>query len=284
MANDVEKTDNAEKNFAGMKSAISNALSSSAIRDLIGIIVFSVVCFFLAVKFNAFENMYEFSRAHEELELDELFSLLMILSVAFGVYSIRRVLELRVEVKVRIQAEEEIRKLAYYDPLTGVANRILLKDRLTHIVALARRHESQLAILFIDLDGFKQINDTLGHKYGDEVLKNVAQRLLGAVRSFDTVSRIGGDEFIVVLEEVSGIEEINQITERIYGALIKAHKLAGKEVVVTPSIGVSIFPEHGEICDTLIGRADTAMYYVKAEGKSRFAVFEESMNKESPVK
>lgn len=284
MVIDGGKTNNSAKVLAGLKSAVLSALSSSAVRDLIVIITFAVICFILAVEFNAFENMYEFSRAHEELELDELFSLLMILSVAFGVFSIRRSLELRIEVKVRKQAEEEIRELAYYDPLTGVANRTLLKDRLTHTMALARRHESRLAILFIDLDGFKDINDTLGHKFGDEVLKNVAQRLVGALRGFDMVSRIGGDEFIVALEEVRDIEEINKITERIHVSLIKVHKLAGKDVVVTPSIGVSIFPEHGEECDILIENADTAMYNAKHEGKSRIAHYDESMKKELPVK
>lgn len=280
MENEAEKNSKSESRLDRLKRATLSSLSSSAVRDLIVIITFSIFCFILATELNAFENMYEFTRAHEELELDELFTLLMILSVAFGVFSIRRVIELREEVKVRKQAEKEIRKLAYHDPLTGVANRILLMDRLTHIVALARRHERRLAILFIDLDGFKKINDTLGHKYGDEVLKNVAQRLVEAVRGFDTVSRIGGDEFIVVLEEVRDTEEVNQTTERIYDFLIKAHKLAGKEVVVTPSIGVSMFPEHGDVCDALIGHADTAMYYAKSEGKSRIALFDENMKKE----
>lgn len=252
-------------------------LSSASWRDLVVILILSVISFYLSVKYNAFENMHEFSRQHEELELDEFFTLLMIVSVALAVYSVRRVMDLEREVSERKQAEAVIRKLAHYDPLTGAANRTLLNDRLSHIMALARRHNSMLAIIYLDLDGFKAINDNLGHEYGDEVLKNVVQRLRRAVRDFDTVARLGGDEFLVVLEEVRGIKEVEQVVARINAVLQEPYALAGQEMRVTSSIGVSIFPEHGEMCDQLIKRADIAMYRAKSAGKSRVKFYETNM-------
>jgi diguanylate cyclase (GGDEF)-like protein len=255
---------------------LSKITASSAFKDLMMIAVISVISFSLATEYNAFENLHAFSRQHEDLELDELFTLLMILSVALSIFSFRRIIELRHEVHIRKRAEDKIRKLAYYDNLTGLANRTLLKDRLVHIIAHARRQKTMLAILFIDLDGFKRINDTLGHNYGDEVLKNVAQRMLGAVRDFDTVARLGGDEFIVVLEGVSDLQEINIIAKRIMEALTKHHLLAEQEVLATPSIGISVFPDDGSTCDILIKHADMAMYQSKLGGKGQFQFFKKS--------
>ena len=263
---------------ANTNSLLGKLTASSAIRDLMVIAVLSLITFALATEYNAFENLNAFSRDHEDLELDELFTLLMILSVALSIFSFRRVVELRHEIQERKLAEEKVHKLAYYDSLTGLANRTLLKDRLVHIMAHARRQKTQLAILFIDLDGFKQINDTLGHNYGDEVLKNVAQRMLGAVRDVDTVARLGGDEFIVVLEGVNGLQEINIIVRRIFDTLMKHHFLTEQKLLVTPSIGISVFPDDGSTCDVLIKHADSAMYQSKSAGKGVIRFYNADFN------
>lgn len=252
---------------------LSNIMAISAFKDMVVIAVISLISFALATEYNAFENIHAYSRQHEEMELDELFTLLMILSVALSVFSLRRMIELRREVQIRKETEEQVRKLAYYDTLTGLANRTLLKDRLVHIMAHARRQKTMLAILFIDLDDFKKINDTLGHNYGDEVLKNVAQRMLGAVRDVDTVARLGGDEFIVVLEGVNDLQDINIIAQRIVDALTKYHLLAEQKVLATPSVGISVYPDDGSACDVLIKNADTAMYQSKSSGNGKIQFF-----------
>lgn len=247
--------------------------NSNTYTDLLIILLLSFVFYALAVNYNAFEQLYSFSRAHEELELDELFTLLMILSVAMVVYSIRRVLELKKEVILRKLSEEHAMQLAYFDSLTGLPNRALLKDRLIHILQHAKRREILIAILFIDLDGFKAINDNYGHAAGDQVLKNVAERLNDSVRSGDTVSRLAGDEFIIVIEGVSRIDEMYKILERIHSALSDVHQLDDNEVIATPSIGVSVYPDDGERCDVLIRNADTAMYEAKSKGKNKIQFY-----------
>ena len=249
------------------------SVSSNSYTDLLVILLFSFVFYALAINYNAFEQLYSFSRAHEELELDELFTLMMILSVALGVYSIRRVIELKKEVVQRKLSEEHVRQLAYFDSLTGLPNRALLKDRLIHIMQHAKRREILIAILFVDLDGFKSINDNYGHEAGDQVLKNVAERLNDSVRSGDTVSRLAGDEFIVVIEGVSSVDEMRQIIERVHSALSDVHQLDDNEVFATPSIGVSVYPDDGEKCDMLIRNADRAMYEAKSKGKSQIQFF-----------
>ena len=276
---DPDKLENQVTSSLKTPSLYAKLMSSGAFKDLIVIVILSLISFGLATEYNAFEKLHAYSREHEDLELDELFTLLMILSVAFSVFSLRRVNELRHEVRIRKKAEETIRKMAYYDSLTGLPNRTLLKDRLVHIMAYARRQKTQFAVLFIDLDGFKKINDSLGHDYGDEVLKNVSQRMLDAVRDVDTVARFGGDEFIVVMESVKGLEEINFITQRVFDALMKTHLLADQKLQVSASIGISVFPDDGDTCDLLIKHADTAMYESKSNGKGQIRFFNEDFNK-----
>jgi len=275
---DPDKLENQASSSLKETSLFSELMSSRAFKDLILVIVLSLFSFALAIEYNAFEKLHAYSREHEDLELDELFTLLMILSVAFSVFSLRRVNELRNEVRNRKQAEETIRKMAYYDSLTGLPNRLLLKDRLVHVMAHARRQKIQFAILFIDLDGFKKINDSLGHDYGDDVLKNVAQRMLAAVRDVDTVARFGGDEFIVVMEDVKGLEEINFITQRVFDALMRPHLLAEQKLQVSASIGISVFPDDGDSCEILIKHADTAMYESKSKGKGQIKFFNDDFN------
>jgi diguanylate cyclase (GGDEF)-like protein/PAS domain S-box-containing protein len=161
---------------------------------------------------------------------------------------------------------EQLTHLVEHDFLTGLPNRSLFCDRVGQAISLARRHRGQAAVLFLDLDGFKQINDSLGHAAGDKLLQSVAKRLLACVRDPDTVSRYGGDEFAVLLQDVNRPQDAAATTRRILRALGEAHSIDGQEVHVTASIGMSVFPDDGFDAETLIRNADTAMYRAKKNG------------------
>lgn len=171
----------------------------------------------------------------------------------------------------RHQAAERIRHLALYDQLTGLANRSLLSDRLQSALAHARRHEQAVALLFIDLDGFKPINDRFGHDAGDEVLAAIGRRLKGVLRETDTAARIGGDEFVVLAEEVGGARDAERIAEKILVALSEPVQWEGNALVVGASIGLALYPRDAQGPDALLTIADDAMYSAKAAGKNRWA-------------
>jgi diguanylate cyclase (GGDEF)-like protein/PAS domain S-box-containing protein len=164
----------------------------------------------------------------------------------------------------------QLRHLAYHDPLTGLPNRKQFYERLQESLDLARNNNRLMALLFLDLDGFKQVNDTLGHDQGDELLKIVSQRLTGCLRGSDTVSRLGGDEFTVILPGIPRVEDAARVAEKILGTLSQAFVLGEKTVFVTVSIGISLYPMNGDAVDTLIKNADTAMYRAKELGRNRY--------------
>jgi len=168
--------------------------------------------------------------------------------------------------------------LAQHDFLTDLPNRMLLSDRLTQAVALARRRASRLAVLFLDLDQFKHVNDSLGHEIGDGLLRSVAQRLTASVRSSDTVSRQGGDEFIVLLAEIDDADAAAFSAQKIIAALVAPHDVAHHQLHITATIGISIYPDDGADSETLIKCADTAMYHAKAAGRNSYQFFEPEMN------
>jgi diguanylate cyclase (GGDEF)-like protein/PAS domain S-box-containing protein len=167
---------------------------------------------------------------------------------------------------------------AQHDFLTGLPNRMLLNDRISQAITLARRHMRHLAVLFMDLDGFKHINDSLGHPTGDKLLQSIAGRLVGCVRASDTVSRQGGDEFVVLLSEVQLSEDTAITAKRILQAVAAPHSIGQHDLHVTASIGVSVYPEDGIDTDTLIKNADTAMYQAKENGRQSFQFFKPAMN------
>ncbi len=168
--------------------------------------------------------------------------------------------------------------LAEHDPLTDLPNRALIKDRLEQAISLARRHNHRIAVLFVDLDRFKHVNDTLGHVYGDELLKAVATRLKGLVRRSDTVGRLGGDEFIVVLSELGSAGTAADSATKFLTALAVPYQVGPHSLCVPASIGVSIYPSGGENAESLIQSADAAMYRAKAIGPNRCAVWELDTN------
>jgi diguanylate cyclase (GGDEF)-like protein/PAS domain S-box-containing protein len=183
------------------------------------------------------------------------------------------------DITERKQREEMITWQAYHDALTGLPNRMLFRDRLDQTLAMARRVKNRSpAVMFLDLDRFKQINDTLGHDAGDELLKEVAARLKRCVRDSDTVARLGGDEFTVLLPEVSDEVSVRIVADKILDLMQSPVLLAGTEVTVTTSVGIAIFPRDGRDADTLMKHADSAMYQVKAGGRAGARFFTEEMD------
>ena len=168
--------------------------------------------------------------------------------------------------------------LAQHDFLTDLPNRLLLNDRITQAISLSRRHGKHLAVLFLDLDGFKHINDSLGHEIGDKVLQLVAQRLVACVRTSDTVSRHGGDEFVILLSEIAQAGDAAISAEKILAALAMPHAISELNVHLSASIGISIYPQDGHDADTLIKNADTAMYQAKGKGTNNYHFFKQNMN------
>jgi diguanylate cyclase (GGDEF)-like protein/PAS domain S-box-containing protein len=175
-------------------------------------------------------------------------------------------------------AEEHVRHLAHHDPLTGLPNRSLLTDRLAVAIGHARRHGNRLALLFVDLDRFKLINDSLGHAVGDEVLKMVAQRLTASVRVSDTIGRHGGDEFLVLLPEISHVEDAARVAEKILEAMTHPCVVEHHELATGASIGIAICPDNGEDLTQLLRNADAAMYWAKQSGRDRYQFYSETMN------
>ncbi|PHV18656.1 GGDEF domain-containing protein [Janthinobacterium sp. BJB303] len=182
------------------------------------------------------------------------------------------------DIRERKKHEEHTRHLAEHDFLTDLPNRVLLLDRLSLALAAARRKLSMLAILYLDLDHFKHINDSMGHHVGDLLLKEVARRLVRCVRGVDTVSRHGGDEFVIILAEVGGIDQAAHVAASLLHAVTQPYQLGGYELQVSASIGVAIFPSDGDSIDTLVHNADVAMYHAKEGGRNNFQFFNADMH------
>jgi diguanylate cyclase (GGDEF)-like protein len=182
------------------------------------------------------------------------------------------------DITERKASEEHVHHLAHHDALTNLPNRMLLMERLSHALAHAHRHGQMVAVMFLDLDRFKNINDTLGHTVGDQLLKSVAERLSECVREDDTVARLGGDEFVIILEKVSGIRDVAGIAQKLINALEQPVMLERQELFVTTSIGISVYPDDGDSADILIKHADTAMYRAKAQGRNNSQFYIADMN------
>jgi diguanylate cyclase (GGDEF)-like protein/PAS domain S-box-containing protein len=173
---------------------------------------------------------------------------------------------------------EEMARLAQHDGLTDLPNRMLLTDRVNQAIARARRNGTRVAVMYLDLDGFKHINDSLGHAVGDKMLQSVATRLVGCVRSSDTVSRLGGDEFVVLLSEISHAADASITARKILTALTTAHTVDEANLHITLSIGLSTYPDDGQEAETLIKNADTAMYQAKETGRNSYQFYTKEMN------
>ena len=172
------------------------------------------------------------------------------------------------------EMSRRISYLEHHDVLTGLPNRVLLQDRLAAAIALAIRHGKSLAVGFLDVDGFKSVNDTFGHAAGDEVLRSLAARLTGALRQSDSVGRYGGDEFVIVLSEIEHADACRQVGAKLLQSVAKPFQIGARELAVSASLGMAIFPDHGQTPDALIGNADAAMYDAKRAGTRRCHLFD----------
>lgn len=188
------------------------------------------------------------------------------------------------DITERKLAEEQLANLAHYDSLTGLPNRVLFRDRLHQAAAQARRNHWMLGVLFLDLDRFKLVNDTLGHACGDLLLKEVANRLNSCLRPTDTVGRLSGDEFAVILSELAAPQNAGYVAQKILDALAAPFHLEGSEVFVTASIGITLYPSDSESIDTLIRDADAAMYSAKAAGRNNYQYYTAEMNAQTTEK
>jgi two-component system cell cycle response regulator len=185
---------------------------------------------------------------------------------------VHNMLEVRLLHEAARNYSQRLEALALNDPLTGLANRRLLADRMSMALIHARRDKSAMGVVYLDLDGFKQINDTLGHGVGDILLKMVADRLVATVREEDTVARLGGDEFLLSLWHVSGIDYAASVASRAIEVLSQPYNIDGTIVSITTSAGLSLYPNHGEDAETLMQNADLALYEAKRAGKNAYRI------------
>ncbi len=186
-----------------------------------------------------------------------------------------------VDITVRKLLEQQLQRQAFYDALTGLPNRVLFTDRLEHALEVARRRREPVALLFLDLDGFKAVNDRFGHLKGDEVLAAVASRLAGLVRREDTLARIGGDEFTVLLEGAHAENDVLHVAERVVEEMRKPFELWGESLRLAVSVGLALSGPEGTEASELLQQADIALYRAKAVGKSRVILFQEGMTLEA---
>ena len=207
--------------------------------------------------------------------------LLMVIATVLGYMSRQLALNRRKIAEVQLSQAEHSRYMAYHDPLTALPNRSLFSKLLAQGIQMAHRNHKQLALLFLDLDRFKHINDTLGHEAGDQLLQEVALRLTGCLRDSDTVARLGGDEFVVLLPELEEDQYVATVARKILAAVANPFLLCGQQFRITASVGIGIYPQDGLEEQALTRNADTAMYHAKKEGKNNFKFFSEKLNTNS---
>ena len=182
------------------------------------------------------------------------------------------------EIALRQKVEKQLRYKATHDYLTGLPNRVLLFDRMKQAFAFEARHNTLIALMILDLDNFKNINDTMGHLSGDILLKKVAAELQKCIRQYDTVGRLGGDEFVIIINDANTIQDIITFVDKIQAVFQEPFDVLGQKTYVTTSIGVAVYPLHGSTIETLMKKADMAMYVAKKDGRNTFRFFSDSMN------
>ena len=182
------------------------------------------------------------------------------------------------DVSAASEGDERLYHLAHYDSLCDLPNRMLFYDRLRQSLSRSKRNDQKLAVMFLDLDGFKEVNDEYGHGVGDELLQQVSKRLIITLRESDTVARIGGDEFTLIINDIESVDSVSVIASKILSTLQETYRLHASEFNVSASIGISLFPDNSEDMNMLVKQADIAMYKAKNEGKNRFEFFDTSMD------
>jgi diguanylate cyclase (GGDEF)-like protein len=251
--------------------------SGPAVREAVFVFFAFCLAFALIESFDLPPRIFEFTVAHKQFEIDDIIVASFIGMIALAIYAMRRVRELRGEIKARREAEKAAQQLARHDPLTGLPNRRYFNEqldaRLQHLAAGKR----QLAVLMLDLDGFKAINDVHGHAVGDKALIEFAERLKNAAKGA-VIARVGGDEFAVVLPDIASLDEPAALAGRIAQVVAGPFSIGGVETALGVGIGISIAPDNGTHADELVRRADLALYRAKADGRSLIRFFEPAMD------
>ena len=250
-------------------------------------LLFRVLFVIMLVAIYAIAKAYEIGlieRTFVTTDFDNVINLTVILSVvAFSIWLLasdlnRLLRRLSRENKRVRESQAEIQKLVHHDALTGLPNRVLARDRLDHAVANNSRKKNIVCMMFLDLDNFKNVNDTLGHQTGDQLLIDVSLRLQSILRTSDTVSRLGGDEFLLIIESIDDKEQITAIANKINETIARPFKVVDEEIITSCSIGIAVAPHDGSDFDTLLRHADMAMYHSKELGKNHFRFFDDDMN------
>ena len=256
-------------------------MAAGSDADLIDISARLLITLDQLVRLHSITHESELERLHEqEHRRDNLFYVLILLLLASAIFVARRgFVSIDRIIDQQVSAENKIKHQAHFDSLTGLPNRFLAVDRLSQMLKEAQRSHCKVAVLFIDLDHFKKVNDTLGHASGDRLLVEAAERISGSVRAGDTVGRLGGDEFIVLIGGITGANEVMNIAENLIKHISEVFVIDGKELLITGSIGISLFPDDSHDKYELISKADSAMYHSKDSGRNTYSYFTESMNR-----
>lgn len=269
------------RDLEGRYTVINNAAARAVgkpVNDIIGRTNFDILAPELARKLdNEDQKVLKSGGTHSfEQSMEVEGSLRIILTTEYvhrdSEGNLKGILSIGRDITEQKKAEEKIRHQANHDELTGLPTLRLGRDRLSSAIALARRNKVSVAVLFLDLDGFKEVNDSLGHKAGDHVLNEVAERLTQTVRETDTVARLGGDEFVIVITEIAEEKGYIMAAKKIIRALAEPVEFNGQAVNISASIGIALYPGHGETTDELIHKADEAMYVAKNSGKNNYSI------------
>jgi diguanylate cyclase (GGDEF)-like protein len=256
-----------------LSSTVTLYLKRTFVQEILVTSIITLILFWHASNADLFEMLIEFLEEHEEYELDEIVVLLLISILGFVFIIFRRTAHLKNEIGRRKKAEQRISKLAYYDSLTGLANRELCSEKLNNIISNAKQKSYRVAALFIDLDNFKGINDSFGHANGDKLLKQVGERLSNELREKDLVARISGDEFVIIIDKFKGESCLSSLLVRLLKSASMPFDLEGGKAYISLSIGVSIYPSNGDSAEDLLKHADAAMYEAKNNGKNTYKFY-----------
>jgi diguanylate cyclase (GGDEF)-like protein len=266
-----------------MSEALRQTPKSRIRTDLTAVLLMAVPALLLAVRFDGFERLFEWSRAYETYAVDELITLCALMTICLAVFIVRRLRDLRREVAHRQDAERRLEHETLHDQLTRLPNRRLLAELGAQALRAARRSGQSVGLLLVNLDRFKEINDTLGHRTGDALLRQIGPRLSAELREVDTVARLGGDEFAVLLPEIADQPAAERVAVRLLDALRRAFDVEGLSLALEASVGVAVQPDHADSIEGLLRCADVAMYHAK-QAHAGLAVYDAEADRHTPAR